>query len=217
MKPQQLSDLQQGYDTVADEYARRIYGELAYKPLDRELLLRFATQVKSLGLVCELGCGPGHVARFLHDHNLPVFGVDLSYGMLAHARALNPRIEFQQADMRSLALAHASLGGIVAFYSIIHIPRAQVTPVLTELRRVLRPGGLLLLAFHIGSGVLHLDEWWGQPVQIDFVFFQPDEMEDCLKSAGFEIENIRARLPYPDVEHPSHRCYILARNPANPL
>lgn len=213
MNPQQLSDLQKGYDAVANEYARRIYGELEYKPLDRELLLRFAAQVKPLGRVCELGCGPGHVARFLHDHNVQIFGVDLSPGMLAQARALNPHIEFQPGDMRSLALEDASLGGIVAFYSIIHIPRAEVTRVLTGLHRVLCPGGLLFLAFHIGDQILHLDEWWDQPVQIDFFFFQPDEMEGYLTAAGFEIQETLERLPYPDVEHQSHRCYILARKP----
>jgi SAM-dependent methyltransferase len=213
MDPQQLSDLQKGYDAVANEYARRIYGELEYKPLDRELLLRFAAQVKPLGRVCELGCGPGHVARFLHDHNVQIFGVDLSPGMVAQARALNPHIEFQPGDMRSLALEDASLGGIVAFYSIIHIPRAEVTRVLTGLHRVLRPGGLLFLAFHIGDQILHLDEWWDQPVQIDFFFFQPDEMEGYLTAAGFEILETLERLPYPDVEHPSQRCYIFARKP----
>jgi len=84
---------------------------------------------------------------------------------------------------------------------------------LEEFRRVLRPGGLLLLAFHIGADAIHLDEWWGHSVSVDFFFFRPDEVAECLRSAGFEIAEIIERDPYPDVEHQSRRAYVFARRP----
>jgi SAM-dependent methyltransferase len=84
---------------------------------------------------------------------------------------------------------------------------------LGELRRVLRPDGLLLLAFHIGDHTVHLDEWWGQKVFVDFFFFRSDEIADYLRAAEFEIDEIIEREPYPDVEHQSRRSYILARRP----
>ena len=64
------------------------------------------------------------------------------------------------------------------------------------------------MAFHIGDEILHLDEWWEEPVSVDFVFFQPDEMRNYLERAGLEIEEVIEREPYPDVEHPSRRAYI---------
>ena len=79
--------------------------------------------------------------------------------------------------------------------------------------RVLRPGGLLLLAFHVGDETVHLDEWWGQRVSVNFLFFRPEEMADSLRAAGFEIEDIVEREPYPDVEHQSRRAYIFAKKP----
>jgi SAM-dependent methyltransferase len=84
---------------------------------------------------------------------------------------------------------------------------------LGELWRVLRPGGILLLAFHIGDDSIHLDEWWGQKVCVDFFFFRSDEMATYLREAGFDIEEIIKREPYPDVEHQSRRAYIFARRP----
>ncbi len=210
----QPSDVRTSYDRVADEYARRIYAELSDKPFDREVLDRFAEALRGRGLVCDLGCGPGQIARYLADRGLPVVGVDLSAGMVAQARRLNPDLTFEQGDMRHLSAVHdGAWAGIAAFYSIIHVPRAGVTEALIELRRVLRPGGLLLLAFHLGDEVVHLDTWWERPVSADFVFFQSAEMTRYLTDAGFEIEAVRERDPYPEVEHQSRRAYLLAHKP----
>ena len=202
---------QTSYDLVADEYAARIFDELKDKPLDRLLLDHFAAS--TTGRVCDLGCGPGQIARYLKDRGADVFGLDFSAGMLAQARRLNPNIEFVQGNMRALDLPDQALGGIAMFYSIIHIERDAVTDVLRELKRVLQPNGLLFFTFHIGDGVQHLEEWWGKAVSADFVWFQPDEMRGYLQAAGFHIEETIVRWPYADVEHPTQRAYLFARKP----
>jgi SAM-dependent methyltransferase len=155
----------------------------------------------------------GHIARYLRDRGVEVCGVDLSPAMVERARRLTPRIDFRQGDMMSLGVADGAWAGIVAFYSIIHIPRGDIARALHELWRALRPGGLLLLAFHIGDNSMHLEEWWGQPVSVDFFFFRSDEMAASLREGGFEIEEIIERDPYPEVEHQSRRAYIFARRP----
>ena len=178
---------------------------------------RFAEKVLAIGPACDVGCGPGQVARYLHDRGVRVTGVDLSPAMVEAARKLNPGIEFAQADMRSMKNEDETFGGIAAFYSIIHIPRPEVVSVLAEMKRVLRPGGLLFLAFHIGDEILHLDEWWGQRVSVDFIFFRPEEMKGFLTEAGFRVVEIVEREPYPDVEHQSRRAYIFAEKPIGAL
>jgi ubiquinone/menaquinone biosynthesis C-methylase UbiE len=80
--------------------------------------------------------------------------------MVDHPRRLNPGIEFCQGDMLALGVEDGAWYGVVALYSIIHIPVPKVVKALREIKRVLRPGGLLLLAFDVGDDVLHLDEWW---------------------------------------------------------
>jgi SAM-dependent methyltransferase len=206
-------EYQTSYNLVADEYARRIFDELQHKPLDRQLLDRFAASVRDVGPACDLGCGPGHVARYLHEQGVQVCGIDLSPAMVERAGRLTPGVEFRQGNMLALDAADGSWAGIAAFYSIIHIPRSDMAQALGEIRRVLRPGGLLLLAFHIGDEAIHLDEWWGQTVCVDFFFFRSDEMAGYLRAAGFEIEEIIEREPYPDVEHQSRRSYIFAHRP----
>lgn len=206
-------DYQTSYDHVADEYVRRIFDELQHKPLDRQLLDRFGASVRDVGPACDMGCGPGQVARYLHEHGVQVCGVDLSPEMVERARRLVPGVEFRQGDMMALDAPDGVWAGIAAFYSIIHIPRNDMVRALSELRRVLRPGGLLLLAFHIGEDIVHLDEWWGQKVCVDFFFFRSDEMAGYLRTAEFEIEEIIEREPHPDVEHQSRRSYIFARRP----
>jgi SAM-dependent methyltransferase len=206
-------DCQASYDLVADEYVRRIFDELQHKPLDRQLLDRFAAAVRNVGLACDLGCGPGHVARYLHQHGVQVCGVDLSLAMVERARHLTPEVEFRQGDMTALDVPDKAWAGITAFYSIVHIPKEDIVFVLHELLRVLSPGGLLLLAFHIGDDTIHLGEWWGQKVSVDFFHFRSEEMAACLRAAGFEIEEVIEREPYRDVEHQSRRGYIFARRP----
>jgi len=213
--PGNLASTRASYDRVAEEYAARIAGELAGKPLDRALLACFVEQVGGLGTIADIGCGPGHVAAYLHGLGAQVVGIDLSPEMVAVAQQRSPTIPFEQGSMLALAAPDASWGGIVALYSIIHLPPEERPRALAEFCRVLRPGGLLLLAFHIGDEQRHLDEWWGQEVALDIWFLQPREIESLLRDAGFTVEMSLVRQPYaPDVEHQSQRAYILARKPA---
>ena len=205
-------DTQSSYDRIAGEYARQIYGELAGKPLDRHILGRFAERLRGRGVVCDMGCGPGQIGRYLADRGLPVVGIDLSPGMLAQAAALNPDIPFRAGDMRALDEPDGAWAGIAAFYSIIHIPPGEIAAALTEMGRVLQPGGLLLLAFHIGDEVVRPEEMMGQPVALDFWFYTPAQMAGWLVEAGYTVDEIVEREPYaPDVEHQSRRAYVLAK------
>jgi ubiquinone/menaquinone biosynthesis C-methylase UbiE len=203
------SDLQIGYDVVAESYATEYFEELACKPFDCQLLDEFAESIKGEGEVCELGCGPGQVARYLKDRDVNVRGIDLSNEMVRVAGRLNPDIPFDQGDMMSLNLADSSLAAFVLFYSIIHLKREDVTRALQEMYRVLRTGGRVLLAFHGGEGELHRDEWFGNTVSIDFRLFQANEMAGYLESAGFRNVCVIEREPY-EFEYPTKRVYVFA-------
>lgn len=210
-----LNSIRDTYDAIADEYARRIFDELRNKPLDRQLLDRFAVATAGRGEVCDMGCGPGHVARYLQEAGASVFGLDLSPRMLEKARELNPGMHFRQGDMLALELADNSLAGITAFYAIVNLaPRLLVT-VFREMDRVLQPDGLVLLAFHNGNEQRHLTEFLDLPVDLDFYLLPAGAVRQLLEVAGFHIEEIIERDPYPEVEHPTRRAYIFARKPGS--
>jgi SAM-dependent methyltransferase len=144
--------LRSSYDVVADSYDATFDDELAGKPRDRELLLGFAASTQDP--IADVGCGPGHIGRSLRDAGRHVIGLDLSSEMTkrAHGRLTVALV----ADMRSLPIAAAGLGGIVAFYSLIHLPRSDVVPLLREFHRALRPGGRVRFSAHEGEGVLQV-------------------------------------------------------------
>ena len=81
-------DTQSSYDRVAAEYAQRFLDELDHKPLEREMLTRFAAGVS--GRVCDLGCGPGQVARYLSERGVEAFGIDLSAATIERAKVNHP-------------------------------------------------------------------------------------------------------------------------------
>lgn len=137
--------IQACYDAVAREYAERFADELAHKPLDRELLACFASEVRGRGDVYDLGCGPGQTTAFLHGCGVSVRGMDVSAGLLREARQRHAGLAFEPGDMLALPLADASLAGVIAFYAIVHLSPAGLRRALAEMHRVLRPGGRLLV------------------------------------------------------------------------
>jgi SAM-dependent methyltransferase len=204
-----IHKIRANYDALANAYAREVSDELDHRPLEQRLLQKFAKQCD--GLICDLGCGPGHVARYVSDFNTRVLGLDLSGGILREAKARHPEIIFLAGNMLELPFGTGKLAGIIAFYSIIHFDEQQVSLALEEMNRALQPGGHLLLGVHVGSEVVHADELWGVPVDFDAVFFDLKDLGGKLKSHGFEVSETVQRDPHPEVEYQSIRGYIWAR------
>ncbi len=179
---------------LADAYACQYANELQFKPSDRDLLNRFVSEVRGRGKVCDMGCAVGHISRFLHCAGASVFGLDLSRGMIEQARKLNPNISFRVGDILSLNVPNEFLIGIVAFYAIVNIAPDQLSTVFREMQRVLIPGGVLLLAFHIGNEILRPDEVLGVRNSIDFFFFSARRHHTPARNGGLcDSRGYRAR------------------------
>ena len=149
-----------------------------------------------------------HAFEFLHRD---VLSLDLSGAMLLQARVLRPEAVCVQADMRALPLASRSVAAVVAFYSLIHIHHTELPATLGEIHRVLSPGGGFALAVHMGTETVHRDEMLGEPVDIDFFLFDPEALATDVGRAGFTVDSVETREPYPGgVEAETMRAYIVA-------
>ena len=186
-----LSDTRASYDADASGYAEKVRGLLGRRPYLRASLARFAESVQGAGggPVADVGCGPGYVTGYLHDAGVDAFGIDLSPEMIAIARRDHPDLRFHVGSMTDLALADDSIAGIVAFWSLIHVPDQAVPGVLEQFRRVLRPQGLLLVGFHVGDETRHTSEGYtGRAIKVDSHHRRPSEVMAWLRDAGFSIE-----------------------------
>ncbi|WP_433544080.1 class I SAM-dependent methyltransferase (plasmid) [Streptomyces sp. CA-294286] len=201
--------VRRSYDAVAEEYATRLHDELAGKPLDRALLAALLEQTAPGAAIADLGCGPGHVAAWLAGQGARTVGIDLSTGMLEAGRQRFPDVEFREGDLLRLPAGDGEFGAAVAFYTLIHLDPGDLRRAFDEAARVLRPSGLLLLAFQAGTEVRHLDEWWGHEVDIEFRLLEPGHIAEVLEAAGFAVEMRLERAPY--AHEGNRRAYVLAR------
>jgi SAM-dependent methyltransferase len=204
------------YDAVARAYHDQLGGELAGKPLDRAVLQAF-TELAGAGTIADVGCGPGHVTRFLAARHADVIGVDISPAMIGLAREHAPALAFAVGSMLELPVADGAWSGVLALYSIIHLTASDRALACREFARALRPGGWLLAAFHIDSPdfaageASHLTTWFGQAVELDGYFLEPASVVRDVEAAGFTVCATLIRSPQPDIEYPSQRCYLLAQ------
>lgn len=209
--------IRRSFDAAADTYAREFADELERKPFDRELLVGFASNLRPGADVLDVGTGAGgHIGRFLADRGLVVTGIDVSPGAIDVARRLNPTMRFVVADFRSLPIPDASVDAAVGFYCYIYGTDDDIVQALGEVRRVLRPGGRLLVAVH---GALDdrprieaFTDFNGIPVDIAMRYTTPARFAMLVERVGLRVVELRARDPY-EFEHKSRRLYLMADVP----
>jgi SAM-dependent methyltransferase len=217
--PDFLQSTQASYDAIAEAYTAEHPDSLAGRPLELALLTAFVELARAAGTagrppVADIGSGPGYVTARLHGAGLPVFGVDASPRMVALARRAHPELRFHVGSMTALDLPEETLGGIVALYSIIHVPDDHLPSVFAGFRRVLLPGAPVLLGFQSGDedGQQRLTERYGQEISLDYYWRTPDTVAAHLEEAGLEVYARVLREPQGEEKMP--RAFLLARRPA---
>ncbi|PBC70865.1 methyltransferase family protein [Streptomyces sp. TLI_235] len=209
-----LDDTRRSYDTVAADYAEQVRHLLDETPHERAALALFAELVRAGGggPVADLGCGPGRITAHLRHLGVDAFGIDLSPGMIEVARRDHPGLRFAVGSMTDLDLADASTAGLVAWYSLIHVPDDGIGSVLAHFRRVLLPGGPLLIGYHVGDGSrLKTQGYGGHPMKVRVHRRQPGRMIGWLDDAGFSVEANRTLTS----AESALGGIILARRPAD--
>ncbi|MEV4138881.1 class I SAM-dependent methyltransferase [Dactylosporangium sp. NPDC049742] len=186
-----MTDTRASYDTVAVSYAEMLKDALDEQPVVRHVLAMFAELVLSAGggPVVDVGCGTGRVTAHLRTLGLDASGVDLSPGMVEVARRDHPGIRFDVGSMTSLDLADGSVQGVLAFFSIIHVPDDAVRQAFSEFRRVLRAGGVVLVGFYVGdTTTLKTEGYGGHPMKVHVHRRPIERVAAWLTEAGLHTD-----------------------------
>jgi SAM-dependent methyltransferase len=211
MDPFDAAAVRAAYDVTAEEYAEAFADDLLGLPLDREVLDSVAERIGGSSLVLELGCGPGQVGKYLSERGFRVVGLDISFQMLLVARRRTGNRTLVCGDMRSTPFGSESFSGVVAFYSIHHLPRSVLQSVLAEIRRVLRPAGQFVVATHLGESEVYSSEFLGHQIEtVGGTLYGNDELVEALQNNSFLVEDVRYRDPLPH-ERQSKRIYLMSR------
>lgn len=186
-----LADTRASYDADAVSYADEVRNLMDELPAERDVMTLFAELVRAHGggPVADVGCGPGRITAHLRSLGVDAFGIDLSPRMIEVARSEHPGVRFEVGSMTQLDLDEGALAALVAWYSIIHVPDQAIGAVLSGFRRVLRPGGLLLLGFHVGDPTPAKPQEDGERWPESYVRRRPpSQVAAWLEEANFTIE-----------------------------
>ena len=194
------------YEGMADDYAVRFGAELREPDSDTDFLDAALADLPD-GPVLDVGCGPAQVSGFLIRRGRTAIGIDLAPGMLAAAARLVPQAKLIAADLLTLPLRPASCAGAVASYSLHHLPRGRLSGALAGLRAALKPGGVLVVITHGGSGEEWLDLARGR---VALSTYTAAELADRLRECGLVPELTRTRPPRPG-EYLADKIRISAR------
>jgi SAM-dependent methyltransferase len=180
-----MDQVRQAYASVAELYIE-LFGTRAQVHAD-DLAFIGRHLADRPGPVLDLGCGPGHLTDHLRSLGVDAAGIDLVPEFVAHARAAHPGGSYHLGSFDDLALADRSIAGILAWYSLIHLPPPELDGVLAGFRRVLAPAGRIVVGFVHGDDVAAFDH------KVATAYRWPvDEFSKRLAHAGFtEVERLQ--------------------------
>lgn len=189
------------YDEVADTYADHFQSTEPELPVELAMVKHFASLLPGERRVLDAGCGAGRMMPVLAALKCRVEGVDLSPEMIRRSRRDHSTYSSQVASIGDLPFPDASFDGVFSWYSTIHSPDADLPRIMGEARRVLRPLGLLLVAFQSGRGVQDVSENYrrrGHDIVLHRYNRTPEEIVHALASAGMtEVARlVRAAAPH---------------------
>jgi SAM-dependent methyltransferase len=199
-----------GYDAIAERYYA--WSDARPSPTRRRWLARALELIPPGADVLELGCGAGVPMTRALAAGRRVTGVDISARQIELARAAVPEATFVHADMTALDLAPASFDAVVAFYSLTHVPRADLPALLASVRGWLRPGGVFLASMGAQDAPDEVEEdWLGAPMF--FSHHGAKKNRAMVRQAGFELEEAVVEAE-PEDRHDALFLWVVARRPA---
>lgn len=170
-----------GYNAIAKRYT----GLREEDTEDIHLLSELVERLPRGAKVLDAGCGSGvPVTRTLAKF-FEVIGVDFAQEQIRRARRLVPEARFVRGDITELAFRDGAFDAICSYYAIIHVPREEHRGLLQNFHRMLRPGGLALLALGSTDTLEDIADYHGAPMF--WSHYDAETNQEMLKDVGFAI------------------------------
>lgn len=178
--------VREGYDAIAETYAEARQGE----GREREIAEDLAGSLPDGSGILDAGCGAGRPATETLAAAHDVVGLDISREQLFLAGERVPDADLTIGDLATLPFATDSFDALVSYHAIIHVPKEEHTDVLSEFRRVLRPGGRLVVTMGTAEFEDENDDWLDTGETMSWSFYGPEKNRELVVEAGFEIDEI---------------------------
>ncbi len=199
----------EGYDAIAERYYA--WSDARPSATRRRWLAKALERIPPGADVLDLGCGAGVPMTRALVAGRQVTGVDISARQIELARAAVPEATFVHADMTALDFHPASFDAVVAFYSLTHVPRADLPELLAAVRRWLRPGGVLIASMGAQDAPDAVEpDWLGTPMF--FSHHGAKKNRALVRRSGFELEEAVVEEE-PEDRHAALFLWVVARRP----
>lgn len=179
-------EMRHAYSTRASEYVAALGSVEDMDALDIAFITDWGRNV--VGPILDAGSGPGHWAGLLHSYGCDASGIDVVPEFVESARQRFPLVAFQEADIRAMPFEESSFGGVLAWYSLIHMRPEVRGQAFNEFARVLRPRGSLLVGAFLGPQGIGFDH-----AVTEAFYWSEKGLVDDLESTGFQVISTHAR------------------------
>ncbi len=201
-----IKSVKDDYDDIPEDYAYEFYGDTS----DNEFIDKFLSSLSGGDKVLDAGCGVGDDCEYMDKKGFKAYGIDFSKGMLKEAKERYPQGRYWKADMTTIPFRDGLFDGILANCSLFHIPTELVGKALNEFKRVLKPGGKILLILLEGIGEQMVEEPYRPGKYVYTKFYTREEITQLLTEHGFKVEDVAIQKTTSEGELGSGKLIVFA-------
>lgn len=182
------NSVKEDYNLIANQYCKEFETILE----DIDLINKFESYLGKDSSIIDLGGGSGKLTNYFNEKGYNAICYDFSENMKEYAEKTYPNIKYILDDIININnhFNESSIDGIIAMYSLFHIPKENINQLFKDINSVLKDNGLFCFSLQIGSGEAFVDEPYlkenGKKI-LYMNYLNKREIYDLLDESNFDI------------------------------